>query len=155
MAKANITIEGYVAKDPESRAAGNHTITSVTIPVEQGRMKDGQWVVDTDQQGNKIVVWWVAEFWNEHGDVVASQVRKGSLVTVTGEARPSVYVSKQDGSPRLSALVVNGQLAVVVPRPKRGGGQGASSAPFTGGSSSGDGWAAPGASQSFDNEAPF
>lgn len=126
MAKANITVEGFVAKSPESRAAGSHAITTVTIPVEQGRMKDGQWVADTDQAGQKIVAWWEAEFWNEYGDAVAQAVSKGDLVTVTGEARPRVY-AKNDGTPGQGLSIVNGQIAVVVRRPARGGGSGGQS----------------------------
>lgn len=135
MAKAEISVEGFVSKDPESRAAGSHTVTSVTVPVEQGRMKDGAWVADTDQQGNKIVVWWEGEFWNEYGDVVAATVRKGDLVVLRGEARPSAY-SKNDGTAGLRASIVNGSVAVLVARPRRdrsgggsGGGQGGWSQP--------------------------
>lgn len=140
MAKAEIYLEGFVSKDPESRAAGNHTITTVTVPVEQGRVKDGQWVADTDQQGNKIVVWWEAEFWNEHGDVVAANIHKGDLVQVRGEARPRVYV-KNDGGAGLSAVVVNASVAKVVRKPSRGGA----------GASGGAGWhnPAPNDSQGF------
>lgn len=138
MAKASITVEGFVAKAPESRAAGSHTITSVTIPVEQGRMKNGEWVADTDQQGQKIVHWWEAEFWNEHGDVVAQTIGKGDLVTVTGEPRPRVY-AKNDGSPGMSLSIVNAQIGVVVRRPSRQQGQGGGS---------GAGWHNPSPAQS-------
>lgn len=138
MAKASITVEGFVSKAPESRAAGNHTITSVTIPVEQGRMKNGEWVPDTDQQGQKIVHWWEAEFWNEHGDVVAQTVGKGDLVTVTGEPRPRVY-AKNDGTPGMSLSIVNAQIGVVVRRPSRQQGQGGGN---------GAGWHNPASAQS-------
>ena len=157
-----IHLEGFVAKDPESRAAGNHTITSVTVAVNQGRMKDGKFVNDTDRDGKEIVRWWEAAFWNEHGDAVQHSVHKGDLVQIIGEPRPEVY-AKNDGTPGLGLRIAGKSIAVVVRRPSRGGGQGGSTGGFGGGNSStggnasqtgGQEWANPGAS--FDGtEAPF
>lgn len=138
MAKSEITVEGFVARNPEARAAGSHTVTTVVVPEEQGRMKDGQWVADTDKDGNKIVVWWEAEFWNEHGDVVAANVSKGDLVVVRGNPRPQAYV-KKDGAAGLRPVIANATVAKVVRRPARGQGGG-----FGGGSAQGQGdWAQP------------
>ena len=161
MAKSTITVEGFVSKDPEVREAGAHRIITVTVPEEQGRMKDGQWVPDTDQQGNKIVHWWQAEFWNEYGDEIAKAVRKGTLVTVTGSPRPRAYL-KNDGTVGISNTIANGTLAVVVRRPARGGGNGGGSGgPAT--QQAQEAWGAPqgdpGAGGGFDadgfNERPF
>lgn len=119
MARAEVFVEGFVAKDPESRAAGNHTITTVTVPVKQEkRDREGKWVADTDRDGKEIVVWWEAEFWNEYGDVVASTIRKGDLVQVRGDARPRAF-SKNDGTAGLAATIVNATVAKVVRRPSR------------------------------------
>ena len=161
MAKSTITVEGFVSKDPEVREAGSHRIVTVTVPEEQGRMKDGQWVPDIDKNTNeKIVHWWQAEFWNEYGDEIAKAVRKGTLVTVTGSPRPRAYL-KNDGTVGISNTIANGTLAVVVRRPARGGGNGGGSG------GPGDQWAQPatngsqGGAQSFpdpggfDSEQPF
>lgn len=131
MATDKITVEGFVSKDPEQLEAGQHRITSVTVPVEQGRMKDGQWVADTDQQGQKIVRWWEAEFWNEQGDAIGQTIRKGQLVTITGEPRPRAFV-RNDGTAGLSFAIANPSIGVMVRRPARGGGSGGGSgAPAT------------------------
>lgn len=143
MANARINIEGFVAKNPEQRQTGNHTVTTVTIPVEKGRMKDGQWVADTDKDGQKVVVWWEAEFWNEHGQQVAQEIQKGYLVRVEGEPWPRAFV-KNDGTAGLTATITNPTISIVVRRPSRqnhgqGGFQGgpnASGAPQAGGWSS-------------------
>lgn len=118
-----IHLEGFVAKAPESRAAGNHTITSVTVAVNQGRMKDGQFVPDKDRNGAEIVRWWETEFWNEHGDAVQHTVRKGDLVQIVGEPRPEVY-QKNDGTPGLGLRIAGKSISVVVRRPSRNGSQG-------------------------------
>lgn len=117
-----IHLEGFVAKAPESRAAGNHTITAVTVAVNQGRMKDGQFVPDKNRDGVEIVRWWEAEFWNEHGDAVQHAVSKGDLVQIVGEPRPEVY-QKNDGSPGLGLRIAGKSIAVVVRRPSRNGAQ--------------------------------
>lgn len=142
---SRINIEGFVAKNPEQRQAGNHTVTTVTVPVEKGRRKDGQWVADTDKDGQKVVVWWEAEFWNEYGQQVAQEIQKGYLVRVEGEPWPKAYV-KNDGSAGLAGTITNPTISIVVRRPSRqnntqGGFQGgpaATGAPQTGGWSSGD-----------------
>lgn len=158
MATAKITVEGFVAKDPESRDAGQHRITTVTIPVEQGRKKDGQWVADTDQQGQKIVHWWEAEFWNEFGDEVAQTIRKGALVTVTGEPRPRAYL-KKDGTAGIADTIVNASIAQVVRRPARGGGfgggNGAPAAQQWGAGANGPQNGAQGFGGGFEDDSPF
>lgn len=143
MAKSEITVEGFVAKAPESRAAGNHTITTVAIPEEVGRMKDGQWVPDMDKDGNKIVVWWEAEFWNEHGDVVAASIGKGDAVIVRGTPRPRAFV-KNDGTAGMSATIVNPTIGKTVRRPSRNAQQGSGGGFVAGaGQPSQDPWNAP------------
>lgn len=158
MSKATTTVEGWVAKDPETRQAGNHRITTVTVPVEQGRMKDGAWVADVDERGEKIVHWWEGEFWNDYGDAVASAIRKGALVELKGEPRPRAY-PKKDGGVGIAETIVNGTVAEVVRRPSRQGGFGGGS-PTQASSAQGQAaWGAPAASPgfsgSFDDEQPF
>lgn len=159
-----IHLEGFVAKDPESRAAGNHTITSVTVAVNQGRMKDGEFVPDLDKSGEKIVRWWEAGFWNEHGDAVQHAVHKGDLVQIVGEPRPEVY-AKNDGTPGMGLRIAGKSIAVVVRRPARGqGGGSGQGGGFAGGNSSGgangaqggaqDQWATPGSAFA-NTPAPF
>lgn len=161
MASSRINIEGFVAKNPETREAGSHTVTTVTVPVERGRVKDGQWVADTDKSGQKVVVWWEAEFWNEHGAQVAQEIQKGYLVRIEGEAWPRPFV-KNDGTAGLAATITNPTVSIVVRRPsKRNNGQGGAVGGFGASSGpSGDPWssgAGNGAQGGFspEEEAPF
>lgn len=137
MATIKSDIEGFVSKDPESRVAGQHTVVTVTVPVEHGRMKDGQWVPEVDQQGQKLPAdWWEAEFWNERGAAIMDAVRKGSLVRITGGIpRPRLY-QKNDGTPGLG-LRLQGATLAVIPRQQPQQAQGATS-----GQGQGD-WAQP------------
>ncbi|KUF05547.1 single-stranded DNA-binding protein [Leucobacter sp. G161] len=159
MATADITIEGFVAKPAETRQAGSGTVTTITVPVEQGRMKDAQWVPDTDKAGQKITHWWEAEFWNEYGAQVGQEIQKGYLVHIEGEPRPRAYV-KNDGTAGIALTIVNPTISIIVRRPSRQQPQGgagvagwatAPSEPLQGGT--GD----PGAFGNFgpDDENPF
>ena len=123
MATSHIRVEGFVAKDPEQRAAGNHTITTVTVPITQGRRKDGQFIPDTDDAGNEITHWYEGEFWNEYGQQVGQEIRKGYLVELEGEPRSRAYV-KKDGTAGIQNSIVNARVKIIVRRPKReqGGG---------------------------------
>lgn len=113
MSKHTITIEGFVAKDPESSAAGSHTKTTVTIPVTPRKKQGNEWVDDDEK-----TIWWEAEFWDEHGDVIQHTVRKGDLVTVTGSPEIRPYTTK-DGSARYSARVTGRVALGVIPRARK------------------------------------
>lgn len=159
-----IHLEGFVAKAPESRAAGNHTITSVTVAVNQGRMKDGQFVPDKDRNGAEIVRWWETEFWNEHGDAVQHAVKKGDLVQIVGEPRPEAYL-KNDGTAGLGLRIAGKSISVVVRRPSRNGSQGSQQPQGAPGGQAQPQWGQPatnapqnggqGFGGGFDDEQPF
>ena len=156
MAKATLTIEGFVAKDPEERQAQAYRIVEVVVPVTPSRKVNGEWV--NDDEGT---IWYQAEFWDEHGDAIRATVAKGSLVTITGVPKLEAYL-KRDGTPGAKITFNFPQLAVIVRKPKRGEGrpaQGndepwaptpqASAAPPAAG---GDVWNSPG---NFSDETPF
>lgn len=149
MAKATITVEGFVAKDPETRSVTGHTITEVSVPVTpQRKNKSGGWEDSGD------TVWYKVPFWDEHGDVVAQSVRKGTLVTVTGTPKLDLYV--RDGNAAGTIVLDFASLAVVARKPKRGESAPrqaeepwAASAPAA---PAGDVWNTPG---SYSDEMPF
>ncbi|QWT24958.1 single-stranded DNA-binding protein [Subtercola sp. PAMC28395] len=121
MARATITIEGYVAKDPETRQVTGHRITSVTVPVTPQKKDGNGGYVDSGE-----TVWYTAEFWDEHGLSVAEVVRKGQLVTVTGNL--DITQREKDGRTYVNQTVSFGNIAVLVPR-KRSSSQQPSQAP--------------------------
>lgn len=138
--QARIDIEGYVAKNPETRQAGNHTVTTVTIPINHAKRnrQTGEWEPERDKDGNEIVSWYDCEFWNEYGVQIAQEIQKGYHVRVTGEPRARAY-TKNDGSAGLSLTVVNPTISIIPRRPSRNA-QGGSSAP--GAASAGE-WSSP------------
>lgn len=144
MSKATLTIEGFVAKDPE---LGNHngkSVTSVTVP-HTPRRKNQQ----TGQFEDAGPTLWVqASFWEADAEAVVANVRKGTLVTITGQPELRVY-TKQDGTTGAELGLKFGTLGVI---PRQQTGQGA---PQT--SAAGD-WQSqpvPGAQGAFDSDTPF
>lgn len=122
--RAKIDIEGYVAKDPETRKAGQHTVTTVTIPVNHSKnnRQTGEWEPERDKDGNEVVSWYECEFWNEYGAQIAQEIQKKYHVRVTGDLRCRAYV-KNDGTAGLSMTVVNPTISIIPRRPPRGGQQ--------------------------------
>ena len=136
MARATITLEGFASKDPETRNVTGHTITSVTIPVTPQKKDGNGGYVD-----NGDTVWYQAEFWDAHGDEVAQQVRKGTLVTVTGNLE--IQTRENNGKTYTNTVVTFPTLAVVVRKPSRNGaGSGSAGAPARQAGAQDEPWAA-------------
>ena len=70
------TVVGYVAKDPEARGNGP---MGFSIPVSKGKDKPTTWVRVTA--------------WGKTAEYVAQYIRKGSLVSVTGQLELREYES--------------------------------------------------------------
>ncbi|MDJ0323188.1 single-stranded DNA-binding protein [Cryobacterium sp. PH31-AA6] len=115
MARATITIEAFVAKDPETRTVTGHTITSVTLPVTPQKKDGNGGYVD-----NGDTVWYQAEFWDEHGQAVAQEVHKGQLVTVTGNIE--IQTREKDGKTYTNTVITFPTISVIVRKPSRGAG---------------------------------
>lgn len=113
MASAKITVEGFVAKTPETRSVTGHTVTTVTVPVTPQRKTANGGYEDTG-----AAVWYTAEFWDEHGDAVAAQIVKGALVTITGNLE--IKTREHNGQTYTNPVIGFAQLAVVCRRPARG-----------------------------------
>jgi len=114
MARATLTIEGFVATELQERAAGTHRVVEVIVPVTPSRQVNGQWV--EEKEGT---VWYQATFWDEHVDAVLATVGKGSLVTITGTPKLEVYL-KKDQTPGAKITFAFPQIATIVRKPKRG-----------------------------------
>lgn len=106
MSKATISVEGFVTKDPELRQANGKAVIAVDV-AHTPRKKDGNDWVDAGP-----TIWFQASFWERDAQAIAASVRKGTLVTVTGQPELNVY-SKQDGSPGVSVRIKFGTLGVI------------------------------------------
>lgn len=75
---AQITINGKVTKDPETKFLnGEMSKTIITVRVyHRGKKPDGQQYPDSDIYS--------AEVWGPSGEAAANHLRKGELVFVTG-----------------------------------------------------------------------
>lgn len=148
MAKATLTIEGFAAKDPETRSVTGHTITEVSIPVTpQKKNQQGEW------EDTGTTVWYKVPFWDEHGESIGELVRKGTLVTVTGIPKLDLYV--KDGNAAGSIVLDFATLAVVARKPKRGDRPAPAEEPWAASAPdapAGDVWNTPG---SYNDETPF
>lgn len=139
MSKATMTIEGFVAKDPELKFHNGRAVTNVTVPHTPRRLnkQTNQW----EDAGPTL--WVQASFWEDDAELVVERVSKGSLVTITGQPELRVF-TKQDGSADAGLSLKFGTLGVI---PRRSGN---SSAPAA--SESTDSWNTPG---SFGDDTPF
>lgn len=151
MSKATITVEGFVTKDPEMRQAAGKNVIAVDIAHTPRKKEGNEWVDAGD------TLWFQASFWDREAQPIMDAVRKGTLVTVTGQPELNVY-QKQDGTPGVSVRIKFGTLGII-PRAAgnaspntstpaaysspQGGVQGQSAVP--------DSWAQP----SFADETPF
>lgn len=134
MSKATLTVEGFVAKDPEIRSTPQgRQVVNVSVP-HTPRRKNQQ----TGQYEDAGATLWVqADFWDDMAQAIAASVTKGTLVTITGTPELREY-QKQDGTTGVNLNLRFGTLAVI----PRGSGQQAQGAPNTGGTGN---YAAPGA----------
>lgn len=113
MASAKITVEGFVALTPETRTVTGHTITTVKVVVTpQKKNSSGAWEDTGDG------VWYAAEFWDEHGDAIATQVAKGALVTISGNLE--IRIREKDGRTFVDSTIGFATLGVIVRKPSRG-----------------------------------
>lgn len=150
MSKATLTIEGFVARDPELKYHDGRAVTNVTVP-HTPRRKNRQ---SNEWEDAGPTLWVQASFWEQQAEAVVEAVRKGTLVTITGQPELNVF-TKQDGSTDAQLRLKFGTLAVI----PRSGGQQAQGGPNTAGA--GDWASAPvngpqtGAQSFDDSSVPF
>lgn len=129
MAKATITIDGYVRTSELKFTNTGTAVYKIKVPVDR-RKKDqntGQWeTVNT--------TWWEVTYWAEEAEHVAERIKDGDHVTVTGMPELSKSTSK-DGKEFVSPVITYPSVAVVqeLPRENRGGQSGPSNVNGQGG----------------------
>ena len=108
MSKATMTIEGFVAQDPELRNHNGKSVVNITVPHTPRRL---------NKQTNKYedagdTLWVQASFWEQQAEAIAVQVSKGTLVTITGIPELHTY-PKNDGTTGAQIRLVFGTLGVI------------------------------------------
>jgi single stranded DNA-binding protein len=117
MSKATIIVEGFVTKDPELRQAAGKNVVAVDIAHTPRKKEGNDWVDAGD------TIWFQASFWDRDAQPIMDAVKKGTLVTVTGQPELNVY-SKNDGTPGVSVRIKFGTLGII-PRETSNGQQSA------------------------------
>lgn len=150
MSKATITVEGFVTKDPEMRQAAGKNVVAVDIAHTPRKKEGNDWVDAGD------TIWFQASFWDRDAQPIMDTVRKGTLVTVTGQPELNLY-SKNDGTPGVSVRIKFGTLGIIpretsnsgqsAPQAQQGWAQGAPAQP-----AAPDAWAT---TPSYTDETPF
>lgn len=103
---AYITINGRLARNPESRTTNNgHTLVKLTVPTDSG------W------GDNKLTTWWTITFFGKSAERAAQHLQKGQRVTITGKASVRSY-EKRDGSTDFSADVDGYDWSFAGPKPQ-------------------------------------
>lgn len=108
MSKATITIEGFVAKDPELGDHNGKSVVNVSVPHTPRRLnkQTNEW----EDAGPTL--WVQASFWEKDAESIAGSVSKGTLVTITGQPELNVY-QKQDGTTDAQLRIKFGTLGII------------------------------------------
>jgi single-strand DNA-binding protein len=142
MSKATLTIEGFVAKDPELKYHEGRPVTNVTVAHTPRRLDKAtnEWV----DAGPTL--WVQASFWEQNAESIVATVSKGTLVTITGQPEVRVF-TKQDGSAEANLNLKFGTLGVIPRTPTK-----QTAEPWSTPGSQTDAWPTPG---SFGDDTPF
>jgi single-strand DNA-binding protein len=92
----SIIIAGRIGRDAETRQAGDGTVTSFTVAVDQRNGRD------------KTTNWWRVSIWGKRGDSLCPYLTKGSNVTVAGEFSLSEYEGKAQLNVRANEIALQG-----------------------------------------------
>lgn len=108
MSKATLTIEGFIARDPETRDVNGQQVATVTVPHTPRRKNR-----DTGQFEDAGDTLWVqASFWGDDAAAIIQTARKGELVTITGQPELNVY-TKNDGTAAASLRLKFATLGII------------------------------------------
>jgi len=99
-----ITIAGRIGRDAETRNAGEGTVTSFTVAVDQRNGRD------------KTTNWWRVSIWGKRGESLCQYLRKGDNITVAGEFSLSEYEGKPQLNIRASEVALQGGKGDASPR---------------------------------------
>ena len=99
-----ITIAGRIGREAETRQAGDGTVTSFTVAVDQRNGRD------------KTTNWWRVSIWGKRGESLSPYIRKGDNITVAGEFSLTEYDGKPQLNIRASEVALQGGKGEALPR---------------------------------------
>lgn len=105
-----VRLIGNLTKDPESRAAGSHTIVSFSIAVN--RKSKG-----ADGQATEEVSFFDCDAWNKTGELVLQYCKKGRQVLVCGRLKQERWES-QEGQKRSKVKIVADNIQFLGAKPE-------------------------------------
>ena len=93
----NITIAGNIGKDALTKDVNGNSVTEWSVGVSAGRNSD--------------TTWYKCSYWGTRGAKVATYIRKGEKITVTGQLVAGVYDGKPNMKVNVSDLTLQGGKA--------------------------------------------
>lgn len=155
---ASLVVEGFAQEPKQSVSASGKPVLTVSVAQNERRYNDQskQWENVKDRDGNDIMFWARASFWEDEATFLATQVSKGTFVRIEGEPRIGAYIDKNGVAvPRVD---IRKPALSIVPRQQRAqrGASGAGGAGMGSWSSEGTNGAQGGfQGGGFDEEKPF
>jgi single-strand DNA-binding protein len=110
-----VRLIGNLTKDPDSRAAGSHTIVSFSIAVN--RKSKG-----ADGQATEEVSFFDCDAWNKTGDLVMQYCKKGRQVLVLGRLKQERW--EKDGQKRSKVKIIADNVQFLGAKPEGEAGDG-------------------------------
>lgn len=105
---ATITLQGFIAKEPEIRYTANGTpALTITVPdTPQKQNKDtGQW------ENNGPTTWWQITLWGTAADNAQPHLHKGTHVLITGY--PHTETREHNGKTYTNPKISNPKVAII------------------------------------------
>lgn len=105
---ATITLEGFIATQPETRYTPSGTpALNITVPETPQKLnKDtGQW------EDNGPTTWWKITLWGTAADNTAPHLHKGTRVLITGH--PQLETREHNGKTYHNPTITNAKIAII------------------------------------------
>lgn len=105
---ATITLEGFIATQPETRYTPNGTpALNLTVPETPQKLnKDtGQW------EDNGPTTWWKITLWGTAADNATPHLHKGTRVLITGH--PQLETREHNGKTYHNPTITNAKIAII------------------------------------------
>lgn len=129
MSKATVSIEGFVANEPELRQAAGKDVVNIDVAHTPRKLnkQSNEW------EDSGPTTWFQATFWEDMAPAIVAAVSKGTLVRIDGFPELNVY-TKQNGE-NAASVRIKGATLSVVPRAGNSSPRGAQGQP-----QQGEGW---------------
>ena len=151
---AKLIVTGFASEPVQRTTNGGKPLLDISVAHNE-RTRDrqtGEWSNAKDQDGNDIVFWTRATFFEDEAIFLANVIRKGDRIELEGEPRVRAFVNKTTGQPQ-AGVELRGAVVKVLPRAPRQDGQGGFGQPAA--PQGVGGWANAPAAGGFDDEPAF